>query len=209
MIDRTVERYNGYDGKVAWLLGCLDEGEMTCYIQRRPAIFRDGKSAIPNCGVVFSWAWYLKSNTHVTPDLFVHLDCYHVSIEVLLTVGIQDHAMAGIQGHAVTEAPTGVARPLLYMYIVRASPSFLFHPLYKSFYHTFHQVMSPDRRAYSLKKHSIVLYTPTIVYLVPPQVCRPQKSERQNATWPRYNNERFIINHQPATKCYSILFSCW
>ena len=35
---------------------------MTCYIQRRPAIFRDGKSAIPNCGVVFSWAWYLNSN---------------------------------------------------------------------------------------------------------------------------------------------------
>ena len=29
-------------------------GEMTCYIQRRPAIFRDGKLAIPNCGVVFS-----------------------------------------------------------------------------------------------------------------------------------------------------------
>ena len=51
-------------------------------------------------------------------------------------VGIQDHAVAGIQGHAVAEAPTGVARALLY--IVRASPSFLLHPSYKSFYHTFH-----------------------------------------------------------------------
>ena len=45
--------------------------------------------------------------------------------------------MAGIQGHAVAEAPTGVARALLY--IVRASPSFLLHPSYKTFYHTFHQ----------------------------------------------------------------------
>ncbi len=36
------------------------------------------------------------------------------------------------------------------------------------------------------------------------QVCRPQKSERQNATWPCYNNERSIINYQPATKCYYI-----
>lgn len=38
--------------------------------------------------------------------------------------GIQDHAVAGIQGHAVAEAPTGVARALLYL--VRGSP--LFHP---------------------------------------------------------------------------------
>ena len=38
---------------------------------------------------------------------------------------------------AVAEAPKGVARALLY--IVRASPSFLLHPSYKSFYHTFLQ----------------------------------------------------------------------
>ena len=45
----------------------------------------------------------------------------------------------GIQGHAVAEAPTGVARALLY--IVRGSPSFLLFLLQlisKLFYHTFH-----------------------------------------------------------------------
>ena len=45
-------------------------------------------------------------------------------------VGIKGHAVA----EAVAEAPKGVARALLY--IVRASPSFLLHPSYKSFYHT-------------------------------------------------------------------------
>ena len=35
---------------------------MACYIQRRLALFRDWKSAIPNCGVVSSWAWHLNSN---------------------------------------------------------------------------------------------------------------------------------------------------
>ena len=61
-----------------------------------------------------------------------------ISLGLSGSVGIQDHAVAGIQGHAVAEAPTGVARALLY--IVRASPSFLLHPLYKSFYHTFHHL---------------------------------------------------------------------
>ena len=37
---------------------------MTCYIQRSPAIFRDKKSAIPNCRVVFNWAWHLNSNNN-------------------------------------------------------------------------------------------------------------------------------------------------
>ena len=51
----------------------------------------------------------------------------------------------GIQGHAVAEAPTGVARALLY--IVRGSPSFLLsflihHQSYKLFYHTFHHIAS-------------------------------------------------------------------
>ena len=35
---------------------------MTYYIQRRSAIFRDEISAVPNCGVAFSWAWHLNSN---------------------------------------------------------------------------------------------------------------------------------------------------
>ena len=42
-----------------------------------------------------------------------------------------------IQGHAVAETPTGVARALLY--IVRASPSFLLHRSINHTYHTFHQ----------------------------------------------------------------------
>ena len=44
-------------------------------------------------------------------------------------VGIQHHAVAGIQGHAVAETPTGMARALFY--IVSASPSFL-HPFNQS-----------------------------------------------------------------------------
>ena len=89
-------------------------------------------------------------------------------------------------------------------YIVRAPPSFFI--LFKTFYRTFHQVMSPDRGAYSLKKN-LLYYSPTIVHLTCHlQVCRPQKSERQNATWPCHNNEQ-SINHQLASKCYLILFS--
>ena len=44
--------------------------------------------------------------------------------------------MLELRGHAVAEAPSGVACALLY--IVRASPSFLLPPSYKLFYHTFH-----------------------------------------------------------------------
>ncbi len=40
----------------------------------------------------------------------------HYCCEEVLTVGIQDHAVAGIQGHAMAEAPTGVARALLYVH---------------------------------------------------------------------------------------------
>ena len=65
--------------------------------------------------------------------------------------------MSELSGHAVAETPTVVDRALLY--IVRASPSFLLHPSYKTFYHTFHQVMSPDRRAYSFNKHFVVSYS--------------------------------------------------
>ena len=55
------------------------------------------------------------------------------SFPVQIPVGIKGHAVA----EAVAEAPKGVARALLY--IVRASPSFLLHPSYKSFYHTLYQ----------------------------------------------------------------------
>ena len=47
--------------------------------------------------------------------------------------GKVEQARVGIESHAVTEAPTGLARALLY--IVRGSPSFL-HQLFKSFYYT-------------------------------------------------------------------------
>lgn len=54
-------------------------------------------------------------------------------------VQIQDHAVAKIQGHAMAETPTGMARALLY--IVKASSTFFFHQL---IYYIFHQVISPD-----------------------------------------------------------------
>ena len=43
--------------------------------------------------------------------------------------------MKRIKGHAVAEAPTGVARALLGL-------SLLLHPSYKSFYHIFHQALA-------------------------------------------------------------------
>ena len=122
-------------------------------------------------------AWLSKARPFQASPCKHHLLCppshgcsWRARTRVII-VGIKGHAVA----EAVAEAPKSVARAFLY--IVRAFPSFLLHPLYKTFYHIFHQVMSPDCRAYLLKKHSIVLYTPTIVYLVQLQVCRPQKTE--------------------------------
>ena len=62
---------------------------MTCYIQRRPAILRDGKSAIPNCGVVFSWAWYLNSNSvalhvHVPSLYLMSISPSYIHIPILI-----------------------------------------------------------------------------------------------------------------------------
>ncbi len=59
-----------------------------------------------------------------------------ISLGLSGSVGIKGHAMA----EAVAEAPNGVARALLY--IVGASPSFLLHPSYKLFYHTFNHTQS-------------------------------------------------------------------
>ena len=97
--------------------------------------------------------------------------------------------------HAVAEAPTGVARALLYC----GSPSSLPHWSFKTFHHTFHQVMSPGRREYSLKNHFIVLYSYDRTPYVPPPSLPPAKprslAERQNAT------QQWTI-HQPSTKYY-------
>ena len=105
-----------------------------------------------------------------------------------------------IYGHAVAEAPTGVARALLYEYIVRAST---LSPLNST---SIIQVIlsylssgyEPGRRAYSLKKHSIVLYTPAIFYLVPQQVCRQQKVGTTKGSMASLVTT-MIIYHQPAT----------
>lgn len=86
-----------------------------------------------------------------------------------------------------------------------APPSFLRcmygHTEYKTFYHTFHQVMSPDRRAYSLKKH--LLYCPlSIVDLACHlHVCRPQKAETTQCNVALLRLSKI---HQPATRCYPI-----
>lgn len=66
---RSIKRYDGYEGEVAWLLDYLDRG-ITRHIQRRPAISREGKSAIPKRGVVSSWVWHLNFNLNLsTPTL--------------------------------------------------------------------------------------------------------------------------------------------
>ena len=63
----AVKRYDVWGCLIAWLLlvtFCyLDEGDGLLYT----AIFRDGKSAIPNYGVVSSWAWHLDSNSCPPP----------------------------------------------------------------------------------------------------------------------------------------------
>lgn len=46
---------------------------MICYIQRCLTIFRDGISAIPNCGVAFSWAWHLNSNIRLDLGFLIGL----------------------------------------------------------------------------------------------------------------------------------------
>ena len=149
-------------------------------------------------------------NTSVLPSNYINFP----SVSIFMAMRFKDSIstfpfffLSESMGHAMAETPAGVARALLY--IVRASPTFFHQSINHSYIPYLSSGYEPGRRAYSLKKHSIVLYTPTIVYLVPPQVCRPQKSERQNATWPRYNNDHqpSAINHQPATKCYSITFS--
>ncbi len=41
-----------------------------------------------------------------------------------------------------------------------------------------------------------------------PRATSKFAARKQNATWPRYNNEQFISHYKPTAKCYSILFSC-
>ena len=64
-------------------------------------------------------------------------------------------------GHAMAETPAGAARALLYnTYIVGTSSTLILHQSINHSYHTFHQIMSPGRRAYSLKKHLLyILYS--------------------------------------------------
>ena len=112
-----------------------------------------------------------------------------------------------LKGHAVAETPTAVARALLY--IVRASPSFLLHPSYQSFYHTFHQVMSLDRRVYSFNKHFIVLYScdrwPYMPHpSLPPAGRRPHGTTKCNVAFLRLPT----IQHS-AARCCPIPLSSW
>ena len=74
------------------------------------------------------------------------------------SISLRLSGSVGIQGHAVAEAPTGVARALLY--IVRGSPSFLLsflihHQSYKLFYHTFHHYY-PQKISISIRQISLV-----------------------------------------------------
>ena len=89
---------------------------------------------------------------------------------------------------------------------------FLLHPSFKTFYHNFHQVMSPDRRAYSLTKHLIVLYS----YGRSARAASKFAARKTqilggttNATWPCYNNPS-TINQQPNVTHYvdGMIISC-
>ena len=68
----------------------------------------------PNCAM---YIFYLRFRPELLLSIKKNIDG--------TSVGIQDHVVAD---YAVAEAPTGVARALLYLYIVRASPSFLLYP---------------------------------------------------------------------------------
>ena len=88
-------------------------------------------------GVLPRLVWSQKScNVSLFSQLWEYLRATRkwesISLGLSGSVGIKGHAVA----EAVAEAPKGVARALLY--IVRGSPSFLLHPSYKTFYHTFH-----------------------------------------------------------------------
>ena len=141
----------------------------------------------------------------------VHFPCTLPMYTTLLMYTLNVHSV-GIPGHAVAEAPTGVARALLY--IVRGSPSFLLsflinHQSYKLFYHTFHQVMSPGRRAYSLK--SILLYCILLRSFTSYHhkfAARKSRNDKMQRGLVSYNNDHqpSASNQQPnATRYHSVV----
>ena len=70
-----------------------------------------------------------------------------------------------------------------------------FYRSFKSFYHTIHQVMSPDCKAYSLKKYFIKCYTLTIVYLMPPPSLPPAKPKSlQCTTYPPSTSNQMLLD---------------
>jgi len=93
----------------------------------------------------------------------------------------------------MAEAPAGAGR--------YPSPTYFLHQSINHSYHAFRQVMSPDRRAYSLKKHFQFAFADLTCHL-----CRPPPVARGTT---RCNMAllRIPTIHQPATKCYLIPFS--
>ncbi len=106
------------------------------------------------------------------------------------SVGIQDHAVAGIQGHAVADA---------LLYIVRASPSFLPFPINQSINQPFLSYLSsgyePGSQGIFIEE---AFYCLVYFYDCLPRTAfkfaarRLSLAERQNATWPCYEYKRSI-----------------
>ncbi len=88
--------------------------------------------------------------------------------------------------------------------MARALSGALLRRTIKSFYHTFYQVMSPDRRAYSLKKHLIVH-----TVLLRPYTLRAISKFAANL-WRNDNVQRgFVTTTNNPSTTNQMLFSSW
>ena len=126
--------------------------------------------------------------------------------------------------HSVPETPTGVARALLYIRI-RASPSFLLHPSYKSFYNPFPSSYEPGSQGIFIEKAFIGLFSYDFSLQVLPPSLPPAKrnfggtAERQSTCTCMYIHVHVHVHynvaallrlptiHRPATRCDPILSS--
>ncbi len=97
----------------------------------------------------------------------------------------------------VAEAPTGVARA--HLYIVRGSPPSL------SIIQVFHQVMSPGRRAYLLKKH--LLYFVVFLRSLNSRATSrfAARKSRNDITWPCHDSQQTIDQQPNVTQYRSVV----
>ena len=179
-------------GPSAWALLC----GLSCY---RPL------TTSPFCLMGSATGGFLLPAPYYRP-FFPHGLCYR---PFLLPPAYYQPFLSESMGHAMAETPAGAARALLY--IVGTSPTFILHQSINHSYHTFHQVMSPDRRAHSLKKH--LLYSIVLLRSLTSRATSKFAARKtQNLGGTTKCNVavlRLPTIHQPATRCDSILFSNW